>query len=346
MTKDAEQLDAIVVGQGLAGTAIAWQFWFSGRRAFVVDREESVTSSRIAAGLVTPISGQKLVKTWSLDSTWPEADSYYRRLETLLGERFWSTPRTVRVIETESQWQMFCKRRDAGEYTGWIEEEVPLLPSGVEPGVARFAMRNAGRLDTVTYLEASRRFFERQGLYARMDVDCCNAVEKRDPLISLHGIPVLARCLVFCQGWEREPNPYFPELKYKPAKGEILTVRIAGYEEPTVLHRGMWLAPLGGEYYRCGSTYEWKDLSTEPTATAREEILFQVERFLNRKVEVIEHQAAVRPIHFQQYPVIGQQSHDPRFAYFNGLGSKGSLYAPHYARKLCESLEERVLAST
>jgi glycine/D-amino acid oxidase-like deaminating enzyme len=39
-----------------------------------------------------------------------------------------------------------------------------------------------------------------------------------------------------------------------------------------------------------------------------------------------------------QYTLIGTHPVHPRLAFFNGLGSKGTLRAPHYARRLIDHL--------
>ncbi len=48
----------LIVGQGLAGTAVAWQLWERGVPFLVVDPNEASTCSKVAAGLVTPITAR------------------------------------------------------------------------------------------------------------------------------------------------------------------------------------------------------------------------------------------------------------------------------------------------
>ena len=47
---------------------------------------------------------------------------------------------------------------------------------------------------------------------------------------------------------------------------------------------------------------------------------------------------AVRPVIDAGYPVLGRHPTQPRLAYFNGLGSKGSLLAPFYAGQLADAI--------
>jgi glycine/D-amino acid oxidase-like deaminating enzyme len=108
--------------------------------------------------------------------------------------------------------------------------------------------------------------------------------------------------------------------------------------EERVVHRGLWLAPAGTETFRAGSTYVWDDLNCEPTAAGRAEIESRLREFLKVPFEVIDHRAAVRPVIDAGYPVLGRHPAHPQLAYFNGLGSKGSLLAPFFADQLAAHL--------
>ena len=73
-------VEFLIVGQGLAGTALAWELIWRGRDVLVVDAGEAVTSSKIAAGLVTPITGQRLALGWRVDERLAAARPYYERV--------------------------------------------------------------------------------------------------------------------------------------------------------------------------------------------------------------------------------------------------------------------------
>ena len=52
-------VDYIIVGQGLAGSAVAVQLLRAGKKIVVFDRPESNKASHVAAGLFNPITGKK-----------------------------------------------------------------------------------------------------------------------------------------------------------------------------------------------------------------------------------------------------------------------------------------------
>ena len=324
--------DYIIAGQGLAGTALAWSLMWSGSRVLVIDRNSPVTSSKIAAGLITPITGQRLAKTWRFDELWPAAVAFYRHVEQDVGTSLFRQSPMVRLFSNDSEVDFFARRIAVTEFRELVRQPEPLLaPSWFVSDHGSFEMPSAGQLDVPKYLAVSREHFTREGCYLTTDLDVGSDLVFDNLGVNLPRLGVRAERLIFCQGIDATSNPWFRAVRLKPAKGEILTVRIPGLGENRVVHRGVWLAPLGGELFRVCSTYEWQQLDNVPTAAGRDDILSRLREFLLLPFEVVEHQAAVRPIHLNQYPVLGLHPDHEQLGYFNGLGSKGTLHAPFFA---------------
>ncbi len=336
------EFDCIIVGQGLAGTALAWSLRWSGARVLVIDRDEPITSSKIAAGLITPITGQRLVKSWRLDELWTAALQFYRRVEEATGTALFRERPMVRLLATDGEVEFLQLRRQSLEFLALIREPQPPLDSrAFATDRGGFEMPFAGQLDVPTYLRVSRETFQRDGGGMTADLDPESDLVLDDHGVSIPRLGVQARRLIFCEGAALTSNPWFRDVILKPAKGEILTVRIPGLTETRVVHRGVWLVPLGNGLFRVGSTYEWQQLDNRPTSQGRDEIAAKLREFLRLPFEVLDHQAAVRPIHRNQYPVVGLHPEHNQLGYFNGLGSKGTLHAPYFASQLTRQLEGR-----
>jgi glycine/D-amino acid oxidase-like deaminating enzyme len=143
--------------------------------------------------------------------------------------------------------------------------------------------------------------------------------------------------VVFCRGFAPD-DPWFGGIRFNAAKGEMLTVRVPGLRETRTVHCSVWLSPLGDDLFRVGATYTWEPLDSRPTPEGRAELESKLRTFLKRPFEVIDHRAAVRPVIDAGYPVLGRHPAHPHLAYFNGLGSKGSLLAPFFADQLAAHL--------
>jgi len=328
--------DVIVLGQGLAGTAVAWQLRWRGERVLVIDREAEVTSSTVAAGLITPVTGQRLVVSWRFADFWSSALAFYRRVEAETQMPCFRETPMVRIVADQGEQAVLHQRLTTRDFSPLVRQppSPALIDAHFQSDAAAFEMLTAGQLDVPTYLRTSRACFSQTGGYLATDVHLPDDVQLTADGVSLPRVGVTAQQLVFCQGIAATTNPWFHAVQFRPAKGEILTLRIPGLEESRVVHRGVWLASGTDGLYRCGATYEWQTLDTVPTAAGRVEIEQRLQRFLRCPYDVVDQQAAVRPIHRQQYPVIGRHPKFPALGYLNGLGSKGTLQAPALANEL------------
>jgi glycine oxidase len=154
------------------------------------------------------------------------------------------------------------------------------------------------------------------------------------------GILVEPATTILCHGYTPTPHPAFAAVPFRPAKGEILTVRIPGLNESRALNRGgFWVAPtIAPDVYRVGATYSWDELDCIPTPEGRAELEERLRELVKVPFEVIDHHAAVRPIVAGQKPRLGLHPVNPRLGFFNGLSSKGSLLAPFFAEQFAAFL--------
>ncbi|HYD83061.1 MAG TPA: hypothetical protein VEA63_03390, partial [Opitutus sp.] len=71
----------LIVGQGLAGTLLAWELERAGLTFEIADEGHGRAASRVAAGIINPITGQRLVKSWRVDALLPVARATFRAIE-------------------------------------------------------------------------------------------------------------------------------------------------------------------------------------------------------------------------------------------------------------------------
>ena len=331
-------VDTLIIGGGLAGTTLAWSLMHRGQRVAIVDRGTKRSSSIIAAGLMTPITGKRLALSWRWTELRPFAESFYRTIEIATQTAFFHERGMVRLFRNERECAVFANRVDA-EFRGLVQQPEPLVNSQeFANALGGFAMPTAAQLDVKTYLDCSRRAFREAGMLHEVDIDLATDIAPSADRVTCHPLNLEARTAIFCLGYHPEPNPWFPSLQFNSAKGEILTLRIPDLRETRILNRGVWLAPLDREMFRAGSTYEREQLDGEPTERGRNEIESRLREFLRLPFEVIDHAAAVRPIIRESRGVLGFHTEHPRIGIFNGLGSKGSLLAPFFAAQLADVL--------
>lgn len=337
MTGVTKRVDYLIVGQGLAGSTLARALLARGRKVVVIDRENPSAASRVAAGLVNPVTGKKFVRTWQAGTLLPFAGDYYRAWETELGARFYFPKKVWRFFDTareEEVWEV--KRRDPA-----LQEYVSPLPDlaaeeCLRPQRGGFVVNCGAYVNTSELLRRFRvRLRERHALLEE-------GFSQSDLRVEIDGVSwreFSAKKILFCEGHAASANPWFSWIPFRHAKGQLLTVRGPRLPEGVVLNRGKWLLPVEGDLFRAGATYEWDDLSETPTAAGREEILAKVRDLVTGEPEVVSHEAGVRPIVQDTRPVAGLHPAHPAVGIFNGLGSKGVLWAPFFAEELADHLE-------
>lgn len=327
----------LIIGQGLAGTALAWRLWERGQPFLIVDRDEPLTSSKVAAGLITPVTGMRLTVSWRYLMFYREALPFYRACGRRLNQRFLFPRGYVRMLKNDQEIAKWQKRRLAPDLQPFLHRQTPALDTAVirEPEHA-FQQRHAAYLDTNAYLLASRRFFESLNSWDNADVKASEVHDDAD------GVAWNGRRfshVIWAQGWGAQQHPLLHWVPFQSALGTILTVKADLQGEKRILNRSCWLLPRNDGTLRAGSTYEWK--FTDPSTPSAEQVQAlgaSLRTLLHCPAQIIATQSAVRPIIKNRQALMGTHPGHPRVAFLNGLGSKGSLRAPWLARHLVEHL--------
>ncbi|TWT46640.1 NAD(P)/FAD-dependent oxidoreductase [Botrimarina hoheduenensis] len=339
--------DVLIVGQGIAGSTLYWRLEERGLETVVVDRggvdrDGRPSASRVAAGLLTPLTGKRLTLSPEFDDLFAAARGFYRGVEARTGQDFFTEQAALRVFVDAAERRCFEHRHHDPAFARHVRLALPAeLPAPLVAPHGAFWMRGAARLDTTAYLDATRRQLERDSRFFSESLDLAQDLSWETDAVYLPKIGLRARQLVLCQGYCAPLAAWPGAARFAPARGEVLTVACNAYRSAAVLHRGIWVAPcesgVAGRY-RVGSTYDWHDLDAPPSAAARAELLARLAEAGLAEGRVIDQQAAVRPATPDRQPLWGIAPDQPRIAWLNGLGAKGSLLAPTYAARLADRL--------
>ncbi len=120
----------------------------------------------------------------------------------------------------------------------------------------------------------------------------------------------------------------------------MLTVRVPEELTPDKIYNQQFLLFPTEEknIFRLGATYEWHDLDEIPTQKATEELIERAKKALDIEFEVLDAQAAIRPNVADRRPVVGRHPEIETIYLFNGMGSKGVMLAPFFAKQLVEHI--------
>jgi glycine oxidase len=90
--------DYLIIGQGLAGTVLAYQLQKLGRKVAIIDEGVDNTSSRVAAGLANPFTGPKMVKSWKAELLFPYLEQFYKELEAKNRSKIFYIKSTLQAV--------------------------------------------------------------------------------------------------------------------------------------------------------------------------------------------------------------------------------------------------------
>lgn len=336
------KIDTLIVGQGLAGSILAWKLLERGQRILVVDRDEAVTSSKVAAGLLTPITGTGFSIPGDLSTRLNFAKQFYWDAEEKTGQRFFHHTRIARIFRNAAEKAKFDARKSA-DPANWeiYAEHLNIDTAKFNAPHSGIEMKEGGWLNVPLFLESTRQHLLERAAYAIASVDSRDVLAGSE-IGAAHGVRwkrVEADRVIFAQGWEGNQNRFFDWVPMNPAAGDILDLDVPELEEEErIINRGGWLLPIGSGRFRAGSTYRHDFAETIPNADGRIEVLEKLDEITSCKFRVISHKVGIRPIIHRSKVFFGKHHSFPEVSFFNGLGSKGVLNGPWHAERMVAHL--------
>ena len=334
-----QEFDYLIVGQGIAGSVLAWTLGQRGHRVLIVNDAAAPSSSKVAAGIFNPLTGKKLNLTWKADDIWPFAQCFYTDLEkslrtTLL--HFCNVYRPYRSIEEQNTCLAQTAEPNLQQY---VQETVNDSKYGafVENPYNGLEITQSGWVNCVELVEkVGDHFLEKnQYLNERFNYEL---IENKDNEVFYKNIKI--KKILFCEGFEARENPFFDWLPHNPAKGQTILVNIEDYTLTEIINQGIFIIPIDKKgLCRVGATYSWDDLDFVSTEDARQFLEEKLQLLLKKPYRIIDQQAGVRPATQDRRPFVGLHPELPNLAIFNGLGSKGVSLAPYFAAQLADFLE-------
>lgn len=338
--KNSSDVDLLIIGQGLAGSAVAIRALARNYRILVLDQAVENQSSTVAAGLFNPVTGRKMVKTWLADELFPCLSQFYPEVERVTKSRFFYPMPIYRPffsIEEQNEWMGKSSDTRFRNFTAHVSFS-PGFGEKVADPFGGLTLRQCGFLDTRAYLRAVRDYLIAHGSFEMARFD------ESDLTIGGDGIRyggLWARKAIFCQGIGNSSNKWFGMLPIKSLKGEYLTVQ-SQWERDVILNRGVYMVPgpdLGT--WRVGATYNWNDPSESVTDWARAELSQKLEVIFRNPYTIIDQQWGFRPTTSDRKPIIGAHPNHPSMIIFNGLGTKGVSLAPYFSEVLFRWMENK-----
>ncbi len=329
------KFDFLIVGQGLAGTMLVHFLLRSKNSFLVVDDSHFKSSSLVGAGIMNPITGRRLVKSWRADEIFPFAKSIYHEIEKLTSELFFHEMLICKLFANNQELNDWSGKEKLQEYRDYmVHQSINELEKHFHCEHGGFFIRQSGYVEMNKLVTAYRKLLREQSLLFEQKFDYKIQLENETAI--WNGIEFSK--IIFCEGNAVLQNPFFSWLPFKLAKGEILTAKIPELNLNHIVSKNIFILPMENDLYKIGSTYEWDFETDEPTEKGKNDLTERLRKTIKLPFEIIDHVAGIRPTNVDRRPYLGLHPKHKQLAVFNGLGTKGASLAPFFANQLSEFL--------
>lgn len=330
------EVDFLLIGQGIAGTALSFKLLEAGKKVMVIDQPSANQSSRVAAGLYNPITGKKMVKTWIADNLFPEIEPFYSKLEAALDSKFLFPMKIYRPflnIEEQNEWMGKSSEPGFLPYFDQVFTK-QYYPEVVNP-FGGIMLKNSGYVDINKLLDKYSAFLKKKGALLEAEFEEEYLIIQKEKIVYKE---ITASAVIYCNGLGAMKSRLFQHLPFSPVKGEILDIT-QGFYPDEIINRGVFRITLPNGIHRVGSTYTKHDLEQGPTESAKNEILEKLEKLISIPVsEINNHRYGIRPATKDRKPFLGKHQLFGRVYIFNGFGAKGVSLVPYFSKMMLEML--------
>jgi glycine/D-amino acid oxidase-like deaminating enzyme len=327
------QVDAIIVGQGLAGTLLAISLTNRGKSVVIFDANHKHSSSTVAAGIINPLTGRKFSKSWKFETFLPYAKKTYHTLELELKSKILYKRNIIRSLANPGIQNSWLSKQSDPAYQPYFEPEVDLgaIPQYIKGIDDIGEVKEGYQVDINVILN----FFNNKwthdttlisGQFDHSHLSFDNA--------KVHYKGLIADRIVFCEGQQARFNPFFADLPLDDSKGEVLLFdsSMPGFNK--MFKKRNFIVPLPNRQFWFGPKDQWGAKDDLPTKAGRIYLEKALGELLSVPYIIREHKAAIRPSVKDRRPLLGNHSVYPNVYIFNGLGTKGSLLGPYWADKM------------
>lgn len=338
-----KELSYLIIGQGIAGTSLAIHLIEKGIPVTIVDDNHATSSTRVAAGIIDPITGKRVAKTWNIEQFLPYAETFYKGLEKKWNASFYYPTPIHRFFNTKDEQDKYNQKKEQADYKPYIIKSIgPNETPALNTPFGGFIQNHTGFLDTKEFINHAKTFLKANTTIINEEFHW------KDVVLTKNGLQWKDQDyakIIFCNGFRISKIPPFSDLPYRLAKGHIFTVKMPDYQISTIMTKDKWIVPFKEGMYKVGATYEWQFRSPTEITNAQIKILKkELKEFLPKKITPDKIETGVRPAMVDAKPIVGPHPDFDQLVAFSGLGSKGILLAPYLAKTLSDYLvEEKAL---
>jgi glycine/D-amino acid oxidase-like deaminating enzyme len=328
-------VDYLIIGQGISGTLLSYYLWKAGKTVMVVDDAQTSSSSRVAGGIVNPVTGKRMVRSWMIDELLPAARNTYlelgRELHTTLLQE-WS------ILEFHATQEISTLFADKLPEEEMYLHHVP--DSAVWAEYFRFNY-GVGEIAPCLLLDIRAMLAGWRARLKEMDALREEQFRWEDCEVAEDGVVYKgdkSHAVICCEGSAGADSPYFSRLPWSKDKGEALIVSIPGLPRNHIYKQGIAIVPWVNDLFWIGATHDWNFTDMDISEAFRKKLSEQLDYWLKLPYKIVDHLVAQRPANVERKPFVGLHPVHCPVGILNGMGGKGVSMAPYFAQQLVQYL--------
>jgi glycine/D-amino acid oxidase-like deaminating enzyme len=329
-------VDILIIGQGICGSMLAWFLQKEGRSFLVIDDGNQSNASKIAAGIINPVTGRRYVTTWMIDELMAFAKDNYEEMGRAMETEFIFSKSVIDFFPSPQMRDAFINR---------LTEDDRFLHSFPDQNHFNQYFNydfGCGEIKPAFMVNMGLLMATMRKSLTRKDAFIEESFDREKLLVTKEGIRyknITAEKIVFCDGIRAMEYPWFNLLPFAPNKGEALVIESAELNSEHIFKKGMVLAPLPVKNtFWIGSNYQWEFKDDQPSEQFYKQATGLLDSWVKKPYKVIFHKASVRPATLERRPFVGFHPHIPQIGILNGMGTKGASLAPYFANQLCQHI--------
>ena len=329
-------VDFLLIGQGICGTWLSYYLQKAGYSFIILDEFNPSSASNVAAGIVNPVTGRRIVKTWMIDEIMPFIANAYNEFGNEFGIEAISQKNIVDFFPSAQMRLAFLDRYAADRSYLSLPENESKWRDHFNYELGFGMIQPTWLVNLQEILPVYRKHLSANNFLMEDKFDLQQLQLKSD---QIQYNDLKASHIIFCDGIASTSNPFFSKLPFAPNKGEVLWIEMADFPKENIFKNGINLVPWKDDIFWVGSSYEWEFEHDQPTDIFRERIIAVLKKWIKPSFKVLDHQASVRPATLERRPFVGFHPVHACIGIFNGMGTKGCSLAPFLAKDFVDHIK-------
>jgi glycine/D-amino acid oxidase-like deaminating enzyme len=313
----------LIIGQGLSGSWLSYYLQQLNVDCIAIDENKANSASKVASGIINPVTGLRYAKTWMIDEAMPFATQAYQAFNCI------QQINMLEIFESNTAVAAFEKR--INENFDYVQMHSKKWNKTFNYNLSIGEINPCWLVDVHSFLQQQKNNIK----YIEDKFDESFLQLEKNKIIYKD---IVANKIIFCDGISSSQSKYFNHLAFTPVKGQALIIECNDLSSQYLFKNKHTIVPWQKNLFWVGASFEREYKDEYPSIEFKTQTTTWLNEFLKLPYKIIDHISSIRPANMDRKPFVGLHSTHKNMGILNGMGSKGVLYAPYFAKQLVNEI--------